>query len=122
MGKNKSIFCQSLVNSVYCSNFLLTCLTIQQRLLQSPHCQIPETTNSPACICVYLYRLVLGLTQPSELWTKGKNWISPHSIVVSTKCGFWVKIYTACACFSVHSGMFLGDAFNVIMTLRRGGG
>ena len=59
--------------------FLLTRLTIQHSvwhlwLLQSPHCQIPEMTNSPANTCVYF---VLWLAQLFQLRTK--NWTSPHS-------------------------------------------
>ena len=73
--------------------FLLTCFNWIQHsvwqlwLLQSPHCQIQETTNSQAYTC----DLVLGVT-----------FYSPRSRMRT----FRVKMCAAArACFSVHSGI-----------------
>ena len=67
--------------------FLLTCLTIQHStwLLRSPHFQIPETTNSTVCTCMYLQPL-LGLF----LAKKNKKKLDEFTLdqtVVSTECG-----------------------------------
>ena len=78
---------------IYCSNFCYHVLTEFNTafggwLLQSPHCQIQETTNSQAYTCVYLYpswahslvhAQTVGSTECGHSGLKCMQWRAPAS-------------------------------------------